>query len=281
VTDWEFKWDDFSLPLLDGQYANPSTVGLVLPRPIGEVGDINTPTVPFVSSGTRPRQVDTVIVSDVHLGTDLSRADVLIRTLKESVFRRLILLGDILDDVNFARLPRSHWAFLSYLRTLCAAGSGIEVVWVEGNHDHLLSRVTRSFLGLPIHKRYQWVYEGRTVLAMHGHQFDTFISHHPFITEIACVFYSSLQRLDVEQHRLSRFLKRTSKTWLRMSEHVARRAAQYAERRGADYIICGHTHQALSRTFGKIGYRNAGCWTDRPATFITVGDHGVELNERF
>jgi UDP-2,3-diacylglucosamine pyrophosphatase LpxH len=225
------------------------------------------------------QQVDTFIVSDVHLGTDLSRPDALLATLKQYAFRRLILLGDILDDLNFSRLPRSHWDLLAYIRTLCAMERDVEVVWVAGNHDHLLSKVTRNFLGLPVHKRYQWTYEGKSFLALHGHQFDTFIAQHPLITEAACLFYRTLQRLDAKQHRLSRFLKRTSKTWLRMSEQVARGAAAYAERRGVSSIFCGHTHQPLTRAFGRIAYHNTGCWTELPATFITVGDRGVELHE--
>ena len=42
-------------------------------------------------------EVDTLIVSDVHLGTDLSRPDALLAVLKSYTFRRLILLGDIFD----------------------------------------------------------------------------------------------------------------------------------------------------------------------------------------
>jgi UDP-2,3-diacylglucosamine pyrophosphatase LpxH len=224
-------------------------------------------------------EIETLILSDVHLGSDLSRPDALLATLKSYVFRRLILLGDVLDDLNFGRLPRSHWDLLAYLRTLCDPERRVEVVWVEGNHDHLLSKVTRNFLGLKIYKRYQWTFEGKTFLALHGHQFDTFIEHHPFITDVACAFYYTLQRLDAKQHRLSRFLKRTSKAWLRMSDHVAQGAAEYAARRGADGIFCGHTHRPLSRTFGKVAYHNTGCWTERPATFITIGDCGVELRE--
>jgi len=49
------------------------------------------------------REVDTLIVSDVHLGSDLSRPDALLATLRQYTFQRLILLGDIFDDLNV------HW----------------------------------------------------------------------------------------------------------------------------------------------------------------------------
>jgi UDP-2,3-diacylglucosamine pyrophosphatase LpxH len=223
--------------------------------------------------------VDTFIVSDVHLGTDLSRPAALLATLQRYTFRRLILLGDILDDLNFSRLPRRHWDLLTYLRTLCAPERRVEVVWVAGNHDHLLSRLTHNFLGLPVRKRYEWRHEGKTYLAMHGHQFDSFIERHPLITASAGSLYCTLQRWETEHHRLSRFLKRTSKTWLQVSELIAQQAAAYAARHGADGIFCGHTHSPLSRVFGEVTYHNTGCWTEKPATFVTISDHDIKLQE--
>jgi len=234
---------------------------------------------PAPTPPSRVEEVETLILSDVHLGSDLSRADALLTTLKSYAFRRLILLGDVLDDLNFSRLPASHWAILAYLRTLCEPERNVEVVWVEGNHDRLLSKVTRNFLGLSVRKRYQWTSGGKTFLAMHGHQFDTFVERHPFITEAACQVYLTIQRLDSKQHRVSRFLKRTSKAWLRMSDLVAEGAAAYAARRGVDGILCGHTHRALSRVFDKVIYHNTGCWTEKPATFITLNEGRAELRE--
>ena len=240
---------------------------------------VSSHLAPERESPPRLQEVDTFIVSDVHLGTDLSRPAALLATLQRYSFRRLILLGDILDDLNFSRLPRSHWELLAYIRTLCAPERHVEVVWVAGNHDHLLSRLTHNFLGLPVRKRYQWWYEGKTFLAMHGHQFDTFLTRHPLITEGACWLYCTLQRWETDHHRLSRFLKRTSKTWLRVSELLAREAAAYAARRGADGIFCGHTHSPLAKRFGDVTYHNTGCWTEKPATFITVGARGIQLQE--
>ncbi len=244
-------------------------------------------SIPQVSSllscqvGTQPfgQALDTFIVSDIHLGTDLSRADALLATLQRYTFKRLILLGDIFDDLNFGRLPRSHWNLLAYLRLLCAPERNVEVVWVGGNHDHLLSRLTHNFLGLRVHKRYQWNYAGRTYLALHGHQFDPFIARHPLITSSACFLYFNIQRLERGNHRVSRLLKQASKTWLRMAELVAQGAAHYAARRGADAIFCGHTHRAEAKVFGDVSYYNTGCWTEKPATFITLGASGIELVE--
>jgi len=61
---------------------------------------------------------NTLILSDLHLGAETSHAREATRALKESRFQRLILLGDIFADLNFARLSKEHWKFLGYIRKL-------------------------------------------------------------------------------------------------------------------------------------------------------------------
>ncbi len=84
---------------------------------------------------------DTLILSDLHLGADMSRAREALRVLQENQFRRLILLGDIFADLNFGRLKKEHWKFLGYIRKLSNPKRRVEVVWVEGNHDHGLAPI--------------------------------------------------------------------------------------------------------------------------------------------
>ena len=61
---------------------------------------------------------DTLILSDLHLGADMSHAREALRVLEENRYRRLILLGDIFADLNFGRLKKEHWKFLGYIRKL-------------------------------------------------------------------------------------------------------------------------------------------------------------------
>jgi metallophosphoesterase superfamily enzyme len=86
---------------------------------------------------------NTLILSDLHLGAETSRAREATRVLKENRFERFILLGDIFADLNFARLTKEHWKFLGYIRKLSNPKRNIEVVWVEGNHDGAACIATR------------------------------------------------------------------------------------------------------------------------------------------
>lgn len=219
---------------------------------------------------------DTLVVSDIHLGSDMSRAGELPDVLESWTFERLILLGDIFDDLNFKRLRRVHWNFLSYIRQISKQK---EVIWVEGNHDEGLVEVIPYLLGVKACKEYMWDYDGKMYLAIHGHQFDDFIINYSTITEIVCSIYRFLQRIDTKGHCMSRFLKKKSKTYLRLSKKIANDAARYGAARGADYVFCGHTHHAMSVTTDDVHYFNSGCWTEKPAGFISVSEDGVKLHE--
>src|SRR5215468_8398959 len=117
---------------------------------------------------------DTVIISDLHLGSEISRAADALEFLQSVFFRRLILLGDIFADLNFSRLTREHWKFLGFIRKLSNPRHNVEVVWVEGNHDHGLTEVMSHLVGVPVYQEYAWTYAGIRHVAIHGHQFDSF-----------------------------------------------------------------------------------------------------------
>jgi len=74
---------------------------------------------------------DTVIISDLHLGSEVSRAGDALEFLQAVHFKRLILLGDIFADLNFSRLTKEHWKFLGHIRKLSNPKHEVEVVWVE------------------------------------------------------------------------------------------------------------------------------------------------------
>src|ERR1700676_2879764 len=99
-----------------------------------------------------PPLYDTLILSDVHLGSDTSRAREATRMLKENRFRRLILLGDIFADLNFRRLTKEHWKFLGFIRKLSNPKRKLEVVWVEGNHDQGLADIMSHLVGVRVYR---------------------------------------------------------------------------------------------------------------------------------
>jgi UDP-2,3-diacylglucosamine pyrophosphatase LpxH len=222
---------------------------------------------------------DTLILSDLHLGSPVSRASDARRVLRQNRFRRLILLGDIFSDLNFGRLTKDHWKFLSYIRKLSNPRRGIEIVWVEGNHDHGLSKVMSHLVGIRVFQEYAWDFAGRRHLAVHGHQFDRFVCNNLLLSRMNSFVHLQLQKLDFKGKWCSRLVDRLGTRWLRLSAKVCSGAILHARMRGADRVFCGHTHKSMYCERDGIEYYNAGSWTDTNPTYVAIGSEGVRIHE--
>ncbi|HLW53653.1 MAG TPA: UDP-2,3-diacylglucosamine diphosphatase [Candidatus Angelobacter sp.] len=224
---------------------------------------------------------DTVIISDLHLGSEVSRAADALDFLRSVQFRRLILLGDIFADLNFRRLTKEHWKFLGYIRKLSNPKHGVQVIWVEGNHDHGLTPVMSHLVGIPVYQEYEWSYDGKRHLAIHGHQFDTFAIRNLKLSHFGQLIYLWLQKIDSRSKKFARYLDRLNTRWLRLSAQVAQGALSYAKQGKAERIFCGHTHVPLEMKRDGVEYFNSGAWVDLRCTYITVDREGVRIHEYF
>jgi len=226
-----------------------------------------------------PPVYDTLILSDVHLGAETSRARDAIRALKENRFRRLILLGDIFADLNFRRLTKEHWKFLGYIRKLSNPKRKVEVIWVEGNHDRGLTDIMSHLVGVKVYQEYEWEFAGLRHLAIHGHQFDCFGVNNVHLNYFGTLLYLLIQRLDLKGKPLARLIDRLNTRWLRLSPKVASGALFHARLRKADRVFCGHTHAAMRQEQNGIEYYNSGGWVDSIPTYITIDEQGVQIHE--
>ena len=226
-----------------------------------------------------PHVYNTLILSDLHLGADTSHAREATRVLKESRFQRLILLGDIFADLNFARLSKDHWKFLGCIRKLSNPKRNVEVVWVEGNHDHGLANIMSHLVGVRVYQRYTWNYAGLRHIAIHGHQFDGFQVDRLTMSRLGTSLYLLLQKLDFRSKPVARLIDRLNTRWLRMSPKVSSGALAYARHHGADRIFCGHTHEAMHLVQDGINYYNSGGWVDSRLTYLTIDENGVQTHD--
>ena len=213
---------------------------------------------------------DTLILSDLHLGSEISRAEQATRMLRENRFRQLILLGDIFSDLNFGRLTKPHWKFLGYIRKLSNPKRGIEVVWVEGNHDRGLSNIMSHLVGVKVYEEYEWEFEGRRHLAIHGHQFDRFAVNNLLLSSVGTLLHLQLQKFDFKGKAFSRFLDRLGARWFRLSAKVASGAILHARMHQATGFSADTPirHRFIERE--GVAYYNSGSWTDFPPTYLTI-----------
>jgi UDP-2,3-diacylglucosamine pyrophosphatase LpxH len=220
--------------------------------------------------------LDAVIVSDLHLGAANSRHREVERLLWQAVrrTRRIVLNGDIVDHWNLSRWPREHFATLNSLRRLSAR---VEVIWIAGNHEESSAKAN-AVLHLPFVDEYRFASAGVPVLCQHGHQYDKFILAHPVLTYLGDFFYRMAQAVD-RTHRLARWLKHRSKILLACTEAVAAGAVREARRGSCGLVTVGHTHLArLTEMQDGVCYANTGCWTEKPASYVTVEGGWIELH---
>lgn len=222
---------------------------------------------------------DTILLSDLHLGSEVSRAREATDFLRYAVFNRLVLLGDIFCDLNFRRLKKQHWQFLSLIRKLSNPKRNVEVVWVEGNHDRGLSEVMSHLVGVKVFQEYDWRYNGRRYLAVHGHQFDRFLINNAPLSAIGELLYLQIQKVDLKNGPIAHLLDRVNSRWLRLTPKVARGALSLAQARGADVVFCGHTHKSHQAELNGVRYYNTGCWIHDHLTYAAVDVQGVRVEE--
>ena len=222
---------------------------------------------------------NTLILSDLHLGAETSHAREATRVLKQNRFQRLILLGDIFADLNFARLTKEHWKFLGYIRKLSNPKRNVEIVWVEGNHDHGLTDIMSHLVGVRVYQHYTWEYRGLRHVAIHGHQFDGFQVNRLRLSQLGTSLYLLLQKLDFKRKPVARLIDRLNTRWLRMSSKVAGGALAFAHHHGAERIFCGHTHEAVHVEKDGVHYYNSGGWVDSRLTYLTIDEEGVRIHD--
>jgi UDP-2,3-diacylglucosamine pyrophosphatase LpxH len=223
-------------------------------------------------------RVNTILISDIHLGSDLARPRDLINTLRAHLYDQLVIIGDLFDDMNLERLNSDHFELINYLREI---GTHSKVVWVEGNHDYKMIKRYSEIIGTTeTCERYVWNYMGKKYLAIHGHQFDEYLLNHGKLTGAACAIYRISQRFDTRlKTNLSRRLRKGVERWKNITERVLLGAIKFAEFCGVDSVFCGHTHNPVGRfNQDHIEYWNTGCWTDpHVASYVTIDEKGPSL----
>ncbi len=237
--------------------------------------------IPLALPESPAASTDTLIVSDLHLGLPDSRPLDLLDLLHSRPFGRLILLGDIFHDPSFRHLDGNAWRLLQHIRTLGAAADR-ELVWLHGNHDRKLGHAIGQLLGVAGHESFVWQEQGRRCVALHGDCFDAFISRHVRFGELCSAVYACCQRRLAPYHGWLSRLEAWQVRVAGVGEQVARRALEHGREAAFDLVVCGHTHQPLIKqvTHGgrPVTYANSGAWVGRPASFLTVGPHGLGLD---
>jgi UDP-2,3-diacylglucosamine pyrophosphatase LpxH len=226
----------------------------------------------------KKRKVDTVVISDVHLGTYGCHAKELLQYLSSIKPNRIILNGDIVDIWQFSKRywPADHMQVVKKLMSFITKGT--KVYYVTGNHDEMLRKFVGFKLGsFKIVNKVVINMDGKRAWFFHGDVFDVTMQHSKWLAKLGAVGYDSLilinrfvnffsEKMGRGKLSLSKKIKDSVKGAVKFINDFEQTAADIAINNGYDYVVCGHIHQPTMRLIsneeGQVTYLNSGDWIE-------------------
>jgi len=222
------------------------------------------------------RRYRALFISDVHLGTKTSQAELLIDFLRLHDAETIYLVGDIVDFWRIRRSahwPQSHNDVLQKL--LRKVRKGTRIIYLPGNHDEAL----RSYLGAKfggieiIDSIVHTTADGRKALVVHGDQFDVVVHYAKWLAFLGDAAYEMAlwgnthlnfmrRKAGLTYWSLSAFLKHKVKQAVNFISAYEGALANEARKQGAEIVICGHIHHLAMRQMGDVLYVNTGDWVE-------------------
>lgn len=224
------------------------------------------------------RNLDILVISDLHLGTYGSEADEVLAYLDSINADKIVINGDFVDIMLFNKRfwPSSHMKVIKYFLDLISQGK--EIYYVTGNHDELM----RKFLNFKI-QNFKIVNQivldtakGK-VWIFHGDVFD-FSIQTQWLTKLAGFLYDYMiifngwinkkimRPLGRKRLNFSKTIKSNVKTAVQYFANFEMKAAEVAQKNGYKYVVCGHIHTPKIESFNINGeeviYMNSGDWLE-------------------
>lgn len=215
-------------------------------------------------------------ISDLHLGSKHSQADLLLSFLHNHECRHLYLVGDIIDGWELRR----RWLWSSDANTVIQKilrmnRKQTQVTYVFGNHDEFMEQ----FLGLNlggvrlVERAIHEGLDGRRFLVLHGHQLDGLVLFNRLLERVGARLYDWILEFNLHFNRLRRrmgfgywsvaaYLKFQAKGAVRYVTQYEEAMVRLARQAGVEGVICGHIHRAEIRTVQGFEYLNCGDWVE-------------------
>jgi UDP-2,3-diacylglucosamine pyrophosphatase LpxH len=224
------------------------------------------------------RDVDILVLSDIHLGTFGCHARELLQYLRTINPRMVILNGDIIDGWQFSKryFPGSHIKVVRHI--LNWLSKGVRVYYIPGNHDEFMRRYKAFRIGsFRIVNKLKLTLDGKTYWFFHGDVFDMVMKYSKWLARLGGWAYDLLIMLNTLVNRISSLFGRGKvslsakvksgvKGAVKFINHFEETAAGIAARKGFHAVVCGHIHEPVIRgietRYGHIIYLNSGDWIE-------------------
>lgn len=233
----------------------------------------------------------TIIVSDVHLGTNGSKAKEIGNFLKNYTCDRLILNGDIIDGwqlKKYGRWKKQHTKFFKRILQLIER-CNTEVIYLRGNHDDFLDQIIPIRFGNIKVQRDYILHSGiKKYYVVHGDVFDSITSKLKWIAKLGDIGYTFLLWINhrynnyrikrgLPYYSLSQVVKQKVKTAVSYISDFEKQISILARIKKCDGIICGHIHQPAIKILDGVVYMNSGDWVETLSALVEDYDGKWEI----
>ncbi len=229
---------------------------------------------------TKKRNLDILVLSDIHLGTYGCHAKELLHYLKSVKPKKVVLNGDIIDIWQFSKRywPKSHMKVVKYLMHWMS--KGVKIYYIPGNHDEMLRKFSGWQLGSLriVNKVVLELENNETAWFFHGDVFDVTMQHSKWLAKLGAIGYDTLILINrlvnfisekifkKRKISLSKKIKNSVKSAVSFINCFEQTAADIGISNKYQYVVCGHIHQPEMRLMenqdGKIMYLNSGDWIE-------------------
>ncbi len=229
------------------------------------------------------KQYKTIIISDVHLGSEGSKAKEVSAFLKSVTCETLILNGDIIDGWQLKKggsWKKKHTAFFRVVLKMIEFQQ-TRVIYLRGNHDDFLDQIIPFSLGksFTIQRDYILSSGKKKFLITHGDIFDSVTSNMKWLAYLGDVGYTLLLSMNkiynqyrswrgLSYYSFSQRIKQRVKEAVNYVSDFEEKITELAKAYHCDGIICGHIHKPDIRKIDDIIYMNSGDWVESMTALV-------------
>lgn len=246
----------------------------------------------FKTIQLKKRNVEIVVISDVHLGTYGCYAKELLHYLSTIKPKTLILNGDIVDIWQFRKsyFPVTHLKVLK--KIIAMSTKGTDVYYLTGNHDELLRKFTDLQIGnISLLDKLILEIDGKKAWIFHGDVFDASITHAKWLAKLGGWGYDLLilinrfinwllLKMNKPPYSLSKRIKQNVKSAVKFISNFETICIDLAIDNKFDYVLCGHIHEPkmeyVENEKGATMYLNSGDWIEN-LTALEYNDLSWEM----
>ena len=217
-------------------------------------------------------KVDALFISDVHLGSKGSNAELLLEMLKEYEPKELIIVGDFID--GWLLKKRHYWTqdFSNVIRKILSyTKKGTKVTYITGNHDDFLRSYIPIYFGDNINVVNEMVWEDYFIT--HGDLYDGIVQM-KWLGKLGSFGYELAISLDMLMKKfgykksLSKFLKKKVKDAVKFITNFEEQLVYQSKKRNCKGVVCGHIHTPENKYIDGIHYLNCGDWIENNSYII-------------